>query len=170
MADRLTAMDVEQQQFGRALRGYDAEAVRLYLRSVAEEIGRLHLDNGRLLEENGALRRELDELRGRERTLQQTLVSAQGFSDELKDRARREAELVVQEARQRADDVVRASQQRLVQLEADVSRIQMDRELIEGRLRTMLEQHLSLIGQRRDEPEERDNLRVLSRRSGTEVG
>ena len=55
MSSRLTAMDIEKQEFGRRLRGYDPEEVRLYLRSVAEEVERLNLENGRLLEEIGEL-------------------------------------------------------------------------------------------------------------------
>ena len=57
MSDRITAMDVEGQRFNRKVRGFDPEEVTLYLRSVAEEIERLNLDNAKLLEENGRLAR-----------------------------------------------------------------------------------------------------------------
>ena len=38
-------MDVEQQEFTRKVRGYDTDEVKLFLRSVSEEIERLNLDN-----------------------------------------------------------------------------------------------------------------------------
>ena len=38
MSDRLSAMDIEGQEFPKKLRGYAPEEVRLYLRSVAEEL------------------------------------------------------------------------------------------------------------------------------------
>ena len=37
MNDRLTAMDVEKQEFASRVRGYDREEVRMFLRSVAED-------------------------------------------------------------------------------------------------------------------------------------
>ena len=55
MSERVTAREVERQQFKRKVRGFDPEEVQLYLFSVSEEIERLNLENGRLLEENGRL-------------------------------------------------------------------------------------------------------------------
>ena len=43
---RLTAMEIEKQDFRRKVRGYDPDDVQMYLRSVAEEVERLHLENG----------------------------------------------------------------------------------------------------------------------------
>ena len=58
MSSRLTAMDIENQDFGRKLRGYDPQEVNLFLQSVAENVERLTLENGELLEELGHLREQ----------------------------------------------------------------------------------------------------------------
>src|SRR5262245_63936720 len=75
MSDRMTAMDVERQEFHSRVRGYDKEEVRMFLRAVAEEFGRLHLENGMLREEIGHLKLTVEDLRSRERALQDTLVT-----------------------------------------------------------------------------------------------
>ena len=81
MNDRLTAMDVERQEFPARMLGYDKEDVRLFLRSVGEEIERLNFENGTLREEVGRLRETLKELRSRERMLQETLIAAQSLAN-----------------------------------------------------------------------------------------
>jgi cell division initiation protein len=170
MSSRLTAMDIENQDFSRKMRGYDPEEVDLFLKSVSENVERLTLENGEMLEELGHLRKQLEELRAHERTLQETLVSAQRMGEEMKDRAGREGELVVQEARHRADRMHAEAQNSLMRLEADISRAKLDRETFERQLRSVIEQHLTLLDLRRDARSKVDNLRVLPNRLGSETG
>ena len=170
MSSRLTAMDIENQDFGRKLRGYDPQEVNLFLKSVGENVARLTLENGEMLEEVGQLRRQLEELRANEKSLQKTLVSAQRMTEEMKDRAGREGELMVQEARHRADRVGAEAQNTLMRLEADISRAKLDRETFERQLRSVIEQHLTLLDLRRDARAKLDNLRVLPNRVGSETG
>jgi cell division initiation protein len=170
MSSRLTAMDIQNQGFRHGFRGYDCDEVDLFLQSVAEEIERINLEHGEMLEETGRLRKELAELRSREETLQKTLVSAQCMVDEMKDRAGREGELLVQEARLRAERLVKGAHDRLVQVESDVNRSRMERDTLERRLRAVLEQHLALLDMRSTAEKELDNLRVLPHRAGGEAG
>jgi cell division initiation protein len=160
-------MDIEKQEFKRSFRGWDPEEVHLFLRSVAEEIERLNLENGHLREEAGELRRQLDELRTREKTLQETLVSAQRMSDELKDKARAEAELVVGQARLRAEEIVKQAQDQLMQIEMDISRSRLERESLEQRLRGVIDQHLAMLDMRKEARDGQDNVRIMPNR---EVG
>ena len=101
MGSRVTALEIEEQEFGRRLRGYDVQEVKLYLQSVAEEIERLNLENGNMREQAGQIRDELERARSREVSLQQTLITAQRVTEEMKERARAESDLTVREARQR---------------------------------------------------------------------
>jgi cell division initiation protein len=166
MSDRMTARDVENQSFGRKLRGYDPTEVDMFLRSVAEEVERLNLEKGQMREDMGRLRVDLEELRSREQMLQKTLVSAQRMTDEMKERAGKEGELLVREARLQADGLLKDAQDRLLQIESDVTRSNLERETLERRLRGILEQHLALLEMRRQASEELDNLRVMPSRVG----
>lgn len=169
MSDRLTAMDVRKQQFRRGWRGYDAEEVRMYLQSVAEELERLNLQNGELLEEAGQLRRELAELRSRERTLQETLVSAQKMADELTERSRARADLIVKEARLKSEQTLQEHQDQLARLEAEISRAKLERDLFEKRLRATIEEHVDLLERRQEDRSGLDNVHPL-RRLGSDAG
>lgn len=170
MSSRLTAMDVEKQEFRTRMRGFDPEEVRLFLRSVAEEIERLHLENGELLEELGRLRRDAETFRGREQTLQQTLVTAQSMTGEMKERAKAEAELIVRQARLNSERMLQHAQDQLGRLESEISRCKLERDLFERRLRGAIEEHLTLLERRLASESHPDNVHVLRRRTGSDAG
>jgi cell division initiation protein len=163
-------MDVEKQVFRSKLRGYDPEEVRYYLKSVSEEIERLNLENGELREDIGRVKRQHEELRSREQVLQKTLVSAQYMSEELKQRSQAEADLVVRDARVRAERLLQDAQDQLAQLESEISRCRIEKDLFERRLRTTIEEHMTLLEQRQDITDGFDNIRVLPRRTSSEAG
>jgi len=170
MSDRLSAMDIEGQEFPTKMRGYAAEEVRMYLRSVAEEFQRLNLQNQEFQESIGQLKTELEEIKSREKMLQKTLVSAQTMSDEMKNGARREADVVVREARVKAERVLEQAQDQLSRIEAEISRTRLERNSFDSRLRTILEEHIAMLDLREKEREDHENLRFMHRRSGSETG
>jgi cell division initiation protein len=170
MSTRLTARDVENQEFSRKMRGLDPDEVRLFLKAVAEEIERLNLENGTLSENNAGLADRLDDFTERERTLQETLVTAQRMSADMKDRSKSEAELLVREARVKAERILEQAQDQLAALENEIGRLRLEKDAFESRLRSAIEEHLSLLDLRKQEKADLDNLRFLRRRSTTDVG
>jgi len=170
MSTRLTAMDIEKQEFARKMRGLDPDEVQMFLRAVAEEIERLNLENATLREENGSLTQRIDDYEDRERTLQETLVTAQRMSTDLRDRSKQEADLLVREARVKAERLLEQAQDQLQSLENEIGRVRLEKEAFENRLRAAIEEHLSLLDLRRQEKTDIDNLRFLRRRSTTDVG
>jgi cell division initiation protein len=170
MSTRLTAMDIQKQTFTRRMRGYDADEVQLFLRAIAEEIERINLENATLREDTGALRERLDDHKDRERTLQETLVTAQLMSADLKDRSKAEADLLIKEARFKAERLLGQAQDQLQALENEIGRLRLEKDAFENRLRAAIDEHLSLLDLRKQEKVDIDNLRFLRRRSTTDVG
>ena len=170
MSDRLTAMDIEGQEFPKKMRGYAAEEVRMYLRCVAEEFQLLNLQNQELQEAIGHLKDQVDEIRSREQMLQKTLVSAQEMSDEMKTGARRESDVLIREARVKSERILEQAQDQLSRIEAEISRTRLERNSFDSRLRTILEEHIAMLDLREREREEHENLRFMHRRSGSEAG
>jgi cell division initiation protein len=170
MSTRLTAMDIEKQTFTRKMRGFDPDEVQLFLRAVAEEIERVNLESGTLREDNGSLRQRLEDFKDRERTLQETLVTAQLMSADLKERSKAEADLLIKEARFKAERVLEQAQDQLQALENEIGRLRLEKDAFESRLRAAIDEHLSLLDLRKQEKADIDNLRFLRRRSTTDVG
>jgi len=170
MSNRLTAMDIEKQEFQRRVRGFDPDQVTLFLKSVGEEVERLNLQNGELREEIGRLRLESEELRSRERTLQETLITAQLMTSDLKEKSRAEADMVIREARMRAERTLQESQDQLARIDAEISRCKLERDLYEKRLRSMIDEHISLLNRRQEERNDLGNVTLLHRSTHSDVG
>jgi cell division initiation protein len=170
MSTRITARDVENQDFARKMRGFDVDDVRLFLKAVSEEIERLNLENSALTDENATQKATIEDFKERERTLQETLVTAQKMSADMKERSRAEADLLVREARVKAERILEQAQDQLSALEDEIGRLRLEKDAFENRLRSAIEEHLSLLDLRKQEKADLDNLRFLRRRSTTDVG
>jgi cell division initiation protein len=112
----------------------------------------------------------LEDFKERERTLQETLVTAQMMSADMKERAKSESELLIKEARFKAERVLEQAQDQVKALENEIGRLRLERDAFENRLRAAIEEHLSLLDLRKQEKADIDNLRFLRRRSTTDVG
>jgi cell division initiation protein len=95
---KLTALDIRERQFRRAMRGYLGADVRAFLEELAEELERLLGENIALAERYQAMDEEREHYRTLDQTLRSTLVVAERSAEELRKTARREAELARSEA------------------------------------------------------------------------
>ncbi len=170
MSDRLSAMDIEGQEFPSKMRGYSREEVRMYLMSVAEQFQQLNLENQKLRQSVANLGEKLEEIQAREEMLQKTLVSAQTMSEDMKESSRREAELVIRESRVKGERLLEQAQDQLSRIEAEIGRTRLERNSFDSRLRSILEEHISMLDLREQERTDHENLRFLHRRSGSETG
>ena len=142
---RITPIDIQQQQFKSRLMGYDKAGVDQFLESLASEIERLFRQNQDLQEELARTRGSLAEMREREATLKETLLTTQKVTDELKANARREAELLLADAEVRAERVMRNAEERRLQLIGEIQEIKRQKIDFETSLRCMLEKHVRML-------------------------
>ncbi|MDO9082670.1 MAG: DivIVA domain-containing protein, partial [Humidesulfovibrio sp.] len=87
----------------------------------------------------------VDEFRQRDETLRDTLMSTQRMVDDIKGGAQREAHLILDEARAKAEGMVQQGHNRLAQLYEDIENLKRQRSQFEIQLRGLLETHLRII-------------------------
>lgn len=142
---RITPIEIQQQQFKTRLLGYDTSAVDNFLEMLADELERLHKQNNELKESLARTRSSLDQMREREQTLQQTLMTAQQVTEDLKENARKEAEIVVADAHLEGERVIREANERRIKLINDIQDMKRQKLTFESGLRTLVENHLKLL-------------------------
>src|SRR5439155_533033 len=107
---RITPHDIRQQQFSsKMLKGYDPQEVDAFLDDVAEDYEALLKEAALLKEQIAAQEERARGVTERERTLQETLVTTQRLVEEMKNNARREAELILREAELTGEKSVEAA-------------------------------------------------------------
>lgn len=145
---RITPMDIREQQFTvKMFRGFDVQEVDTFLEDLAEDYETLLKENQLLKEQLQAMEDRARGLEDRERVLQETLVTTQRVTEEMKESARREAALLVREAELRGEKTVQAAQTSEAAIQAQVTALKrMRRQLAEG-LRTTIEMYQRLLDQ-----------------------
>jgi len=142
---RITPIEIQQHQFKSRLFGYDTAAVDHFLEMLADELERLHKQNNELKESLARTRTSLEQMRDREKALQETLMTAHQVTEELKENARREAEITVAEAHLEGEQVVREADARRVQLVSEIQDLKRQKISFENGLRSLIEGHLKLL-------------------------
>jgi cell division initiation protein len=150
---RITPLDIIQKQFAPGRRGYDSDEVRAFLEEVRESMEELLRENQRLRTALAEREAQIEELRSTESDVKATLMLARKLSDDLERTARREADVVVGEARLEAERILMATaderrdlQVELVQLRAQRARLLTDLRAVVDAHGMMLDEHLRADG------------------------
>ncbi len=136
---RMTATDIRQQQFAvRFFRGFDPQEVDAFLEEMADDFDELARENAALKEQVLVLEERSRGVEGREKTLQETLVTTQKIAEEFKENSRREAELVLREAHLRAEKFMQDTREEHTRLTTEITRLRrLRRQLGEEILNTL---------------------------------
>ncbi len=142
---KLTPLDVKRQEFKRVIRGYDIVEVDTFMDMIAVELEEALRAQKELRERATELEVQLKDYRTIEKTLQQTLLQAQETTGKTYEAARKEAELIVREAEQKAARIVEQAQTDLGRLNNDIVGVQARKESLVNRLRILLTTELDLL-------------------------
>lgn len=100
----LTPLDVRNKRgdFKKLLRGYDTQEVDTFLELVAERLEMLVRENIQLRERSESLQLQVASQSGREKAVQEALVTAQELRSEMRSHSERQADLILSEAQAEA--------------------------------------------------------------------
>ena len=153
---RITPLDIRKQEFRKGMRGLDAEEVYAFLSTVGDEYEAILNDNKALRERVLELDDKVQEYRTLERTLRDTLITAERVTIESKDNARREANLIIKEAQLEAEKALRDIKTEAMKLRQEVSQLRRQRESYLGRMKVIAESLLKFIEGVEDDFDEED--------------
>src|SRR5262245_48145356 len=96
---RLSPVDIRQQQFAtKMFRGFDPQEVDAFLDDVAEDYESALRENATLREQVASYGERARGFGETERTLKDTLITTQRVAEEMKEGAKRDAQILVREA------------------------------------------------------------------------
>jgi cell division initiation protein len=142
---KVTPLEVRQQEFRRGVRGYDVHEVRTFLEMVADELESLSRDRTALTERVRELDAKVDDYRRMEKTLQDTLTSAQRAGDEIRKNAQNEAELVLRDARLDAENQLQELRERRNVLRTEITALVDQKDAFLAQMGSILEAQQRMI-------------------------
>ncbi len=125
---KITPLDIRKQEFKRGLRGFDVHEVQAFLEMVANEMEELVRENTSFSEKLKELDQKVEDYRRMEKTLQDTLTSAQRTTDELRRNAEKEAELLVRNAKIQVDHLLEEARTKIVSLRSEIASLEKQRD------------------------------------------
>jgi cell division initiation protein len=148
---KLTPLDVRKQTFRKTMRGFDHEEVHVFLEMVADEYEQLLQQNGMLSERVRHLGEQIEHYHGMERTLQNSLLTAERMGEEARERARLEADTILEDARMRAERILEDSRERLRSLKREVRDVHRQKDLFIQRFQSFLENQIQALHSHEEE-------------------
>lgn len=142
---KITPLDIQQREFKGRFRGYDREEVQAFLRSVSQTVEEMIKENHALKDHADKLYQEVGELRKKEASLNDLLVTTQTMAENLKETARKEADLILREAEMKAEDLLKSAHVDFRTLQRDILDLRKERMLALEKLRSMLQTFAKVI-------------------------
>lgn len=163
----VSPLDLRQQKFKSAMRGYDRGEVDALLTAVADDYEGAIREADRLRDEVARLEALLAEHRSEEKSLKNTLLSAQRLADELREKAEADAQRIVRDAEGRADLLIQKAQARHEDLQREIDGLRARRRETETSVEAIinaLKNTLDFVREQ-DQKEREDKIRLLRPRS-----
>jgi cell division initiation protein len=167
---RIAPLDLRQQKFKTAVRGFDKTEVVAFLTEAADDYEHALREIDRLRQDLARMEALLTDHRDREANLRNTLTTAQRLSDEVREAAHNEAKLIVREAQGRGDLLLQKAQARLEEIERDITELRLRRRGVEGTLETSIQtlyHALEFIREKDQQPEGEVHLHRPRQADGT---
>ena len=160
----VSPLDLRQQRFRKAFRGFDPVEVASFLAAVADDYEQALRETDRLRQDLMRMEAVLNEHREHEKNLQNTLMTAQKLSDDIKANADLEARRIIREAEGRSDLLLEKTQARLEDIQREIDGLKLKRKDVE----TSIEANIATLRNtldfvREQEARERDDRILLHR-------
>jgi cell division initiation protein len=142
---KLTPLDIQQQQFKVRFRGFDVREVDRFLEQAADALASIQEIVKRQEEEIRRLKLEKQGYKEREETFKRAMLNSQKVLEQMKENARKSAEIIVADAEVKAEKILNRAHNRLSQLHEDIAELKRQRAQIEVQIRSIIDAHTKLL-------------------------
>jgi len=142
----LKPQDISSKEFKKAIRGYNVEEVDMFLDQLTRDYEANLRELTSQREQVQKIEDKLSHYYKLEQTLHGALMVAQETAEDVKNGARKEAQLIIKEAEVRAERLVEEAIAKSRKMAAEYTEVQKQAEIFRGRLRALLQAQLEMIG------------------------
>jgi cell division initiation protein len=154
----LTPLDIHNKEFRKTFRGYGEAEVDEFLDQVVRDFEFLIKENNEMRERLGEVEDKLARYVEMEETLRNALVVAQASAEEVRANSKKEAELIIKEAQQRADEILLEAQVKVREAHSEYQDMHHKGLLFKGRMRALLNTFMELLA---EETSDLDDTKII---------
>jgi cell division initiation protein len=142
----LSPSDIHQQKLKSRLGNYDREQVDELLENVVASYEQVWRERDKSRDRVAELERELRDYQELERPLRDSIVTAQRAAGEVKTEAAKQAEAVLRDAKQKAEQIVLRAERERDAIKAEIARLEVVENDTAARCRAVLVDALEALG------------------------
>ena len=161
---KVSPLDLRQLRFKNRLRGFDKAEVMALMAEVADDYEHALHEVDRLRQEISKMEALLSQHREHERSLRDTMVTAQRVSDDIRINAEEQARQIIREAEGRSDLLLQKTQARLEDVQREIDGMRMKRREVENTLEASITSLRSTLDFVREKEQREREERVLLHR------
>ncbi len=160
----VSPLDLRQQRFGSALRGFDKVEVTSFLMAVADDYEQALRETDRLRTDLARLEGIVSQHRENEKNLQNTMVTAQRLADDIRANAEEEARRTIRDAQSRSEILLMKTEARLEDVQREIDGLKLKRRDVEITIESTIQTlRNTLEFVKEQESRERDDKILLHR-------
>jgi cell division initiation protein len=152
----VTPLVVRQKEFTTRFRGFDVQEVDGFLDDISKELEFQSRTIEEIKKENHRLNLENQGYRKRENSMKTAMIQSQKVLDQMKDNAKKEAQLTIANAGVEAEKLLNRAHKRLSQLHSDILELKRQRIQLEMQISAVLASHSKMLEMTKEENEAAD--------------
>lgn len=141
----ITPMDIHNKEFEKGFRGYDTASVDAFMAELVHDYETLYRDNREMTDKIEQLEKRIAQYEQMEATMNNTLVLAQETGENVKNAARKEADLIIQEAEQQRKLILEDAERSLREGQEKYAIIRNEVAVFKARMESILNSQLQLL-------------------------
>jgi cell division initiation protein len=144
---KITPIDIVHKSFSKKMFGLDPDEVSDFMTQVASTMEALIQERNSLKEHMREKDLNLLEYKERDGVLKNTIATASQMTERLRQDADREARLIIADANQKAEMIMRDSRDSLKKMYQEITELKRARMQFEANLKALVQAHLGLLEQ-----------------------
>jgi cell division initiation protein len=153
---RITPLDVRKQEFNKTMRGFDCDEVRAFLSTLADEYETVLVDNKQIRELIMEQEDKINEYRGMERNLRDTLMTAERVMQDTRENANKKGDLIIKDAEMKAKGVLEECRLRTEELRREIVGLRKEKESYLARFKTLAQAQIQFVESHQNDFEDLD--------------
>lgn len=141
----LKPMDIHNKEFKKSVRGYDAEEVDEFLDEIIIDFEKMQRELDLLRNQLNSYSENMTSYRDKEAALNNALVSAQQFADQMKKDAEQKASIILLDAEQKAKELIGNTEKKYNAMQADYSALTTRYQDAKATLKDYFEQQIQQL-------------------------
>ncbi|UCH27115.1 MAG: DivIVA domain-containing protein [Trueperaceae bacterium] len=135
---KLSPLDIQHMEFATSVNGFNKKQVRSFLERIANERQELLREIQSIREELQKRELRIEDLQTTEMDLKRAVIAAERIGNEVKESAKREANLILKEADRLKEDIIRDAEAKLKEARSELANLERQNRLFREQFRGML--------------------------------